>query len=315
MHGKQITSEQKASLHSFWNGELEFDAPMAKYSTLKSGGPAAVMLTVTTEKELVQVLNWTYNSELPFRIIGGGSNILVNENGFHGVVICLKGEFCEIIPDQLVDTESSKVTLTVGAGCSLARLVSWCVTNKLAGLEFLTGIPGTLGGAVRMNAGAFNKSMSEVIESLGCADDNGTISTHAGSEFKFSYRNIEFKEKNIPSPLIVRATLTLRKGNKKNIQSLCANIIKKRKEKQPYTMPSAGSFFKNPVGDSAGRLIEAAGLKGLQYGDAMVSDKHANFIVNTGSASATDITSLMKEVQIQVYKSSGIMLEPEVHFI
>lgn len=290
---------------------------MGQYSTFKSGGKAAALIDVLNAKELQHLLCWLQTHSIAWRIIGGGSNILVPEHGFAGIIIRLRGEFKSItsIQQNLQQTENGCTCVYAGAGCSIAGFLAWNIRNSLTGLEFLTGIPGTVGGGVRMNAGAWGKSISDTLYSVIFSDRNGNAHEVKAEDIHFSYRTMEFPADWSSHAVITGARFLLQKGDKRKIIQSCRDITRKRREKQPANFPSAGSFFKNPQGDTAGRLIEAAGLKGLQKGNAMVSEKHANFIINTGSATALDIVDLMQEVQQKVYQFSGIMLEPEVHFL
>jgi UDP-N-acetylmuramate dehydrogenase len=198
--------------------------------------------------------------------------------------------------------EGSRVR--VGAGCSMAALVSWCTDNGLTGLEFMAGIPGTVGGAIRMNAGAFGHAISEVLQGVQWTNDQGEMLGAARDDIIFSYRHSLFPGEPCGKMLITRAGFLLQRAERELVAARCREVIEQR---------SAGSFFKNPAGDFAGRLIEQAGLKGLTFGKAMVSPRHANFIVNTGGAVPSDIIGLMQEIRRKVLQHSGVLLEPEVH--
>ena len=294
-----------------WNESME------AHSTLKAGGRAEALVYVSTKKELSTLLHWLTDNSISHRIIGRGSNILVSERGLPGVTIKLDGEFNTIsVTEPLVAKKTTKkYTLTVGAGCSLSRLLNHCTRNELGGTEFLIGIPGSLGGGVYMNAGACGRSISEIIKWVDIIDVHGDINRLSSHKLHFSYRNSIFQEQTMNDRIILFVGLKLIKIPTENIQNTCRQYLSQRIGKQPSAQGSAGSFFKNPVGDSAGRLIEAAGLKGHYRGHALVSPVHANFIVNTGQASADDISQLMFEVQQRVFDHSGVLLEPEVRFL
>ncbi len=311
-----ISQEQKIALSSFWKGQLDWNVDMANYSTFRSGGKAAALIRVNNDNDLHGLLKWLKANNIKWRIIGGGSNILVSDPGFSGIIIHLKGDFEKINNTSPTQNESKQNHLVyAGAGCTIAKLLSWSLIRSLSGLEFLTGIPGSIGGAVQMNAGAWKKSICDILYSVTFSDWQGNSHVVKTADINFSYRSMILNKDWSENCVITGAIFILHQGDKTLMTQACRDISKRRKEKQPVNQPSAGSFFKNPIGDSAGRLIEAAGLKGLQKGKAMVSHKHANFIINTGHATAGDIKDLMKEVQQKVYTFSGIKLEPEVHFL
>jgi UDP-N-acetylmuramate dehydrogenase len=211
---------------------------------------------------------------------------------------------------------NSLVRVRVPAGCSLAAVVGWCTRNALAGLSFMAGIPGSIGGAVRMNAGAFGHSIGERIESVRCVSPQGQVREIPRTEISFAYRTTRFPgEEGGDKAVITAVLLNLTPGEHEQIAEHCRCIIGQRRRKQPRGVASAGSFFKNPAGDFAGRLIENAGLKGLAQGKAMVSPQHANFIVNTGGADPEDIVLLMEKVRHAVWQQSGVLLEPEVRIL
>jgi UDP-N-acetylmuramate dehydrogenase len=202
-----------------------------------------------------------------------------------------------------------------GAGCPLGKFVAWCGKQGLAGLEFSVGIPGSVGGAVRMNAGAFGQEIGSLLVALEAVDRQGHVCQIRAENLRLSYRSLALAQGSLAEMIITAALFRLSPDDQENIRSRCSAYLEKRKGRQPQGAASAGSFFKNPPGDFAGRLIEAAGLKGLRCGGAMVSPVHANFIVNSGGASATDIITLMEQVQAAVAARLGIRLEPEVRII
>ncbi len=320
--------ESLAVLTKNWLSTIDFDVSMASYSTLRAGGRAAGLIDIHRLTELQELFELLHEQELVFRVVGCGSNILVTDKGFPGVVIRLKGELEKIHPveeegqqgseneeSENEESENEEQLVTVGSGCSFARFLSWCTQQGLAGLEFMTGIPGSVGGAVWMNAGALGGEIGDHLHSITLLDSCGKLMRVPKSELCFSYRRTELVNKEIQGLIIASACFRLKTGVKEEVRSRCAGFLAQRKGKQPSGMASAGSFFKNPTGDAAGRLIEAAGLKGYCCGEAMVSPVHANFIVNTGKGTATDILTLMEQVQNTVFQKFAIRLEPEVEII
>jgi len=299
-------------LSRFWKGEILWDTPMSQYSTFKVGGPAEAIISVTNIADLKRLIHWLKENAISWRIVGRGSNILVPDQGLAGVTIVLEGEFINI--EKLENGQGQNkdsILIRAGAGCLLSKVTHYCTKNSLSGFEFAIGIPGSIGGAVVMNAGAWGHEIESLLDSASLMDNQGEVYTERGKNLGFTYRGWGMK----PSTVLLYATFTLTKGSKEEIKAACRKYQELRKNNQPLTEPSAGSFFKNPPEQSAGRLIDEAGLKGHSIGGAKISEKHANFIVNTGSASATDILNLMRLVQSSVYKQFGIKLEPEVHIL
>ncbi len=292
------------------------DVSMADYSTLRAGGRAAGLIDVESGDELRVLLDYLNKNRYPHRVIGKGSNILVTDAGYAGVIIRLRGKFNRI---SRKDERAGRGIIRIGAGCSLAKLISWCSKEALSGLEFMHGIPGSVGGAIRMNAGAWGKEIGSLVQVLELVDSNGQVCSLEKTGLKFSYRRLSLADgenaTGLGDTIITGVTLLLRPDAEAEIRSRCADYQTRRKGKQPVGVASAGSFFKNPANDSAGRLIEAAGLKGISCGDAMVSPVHANFIVNNGTAGATEIIDLMHRVQKGVWKKFAVQLEPEVEII
>jgi UDP-N-acetylmuramate dehydrogenase len=303
-----MNDSQQRELAARWPDKIRWDVAMAEHCTLRAGGRAAGLADVTTTDELEKLLADLAELGIAGRVIGRGSNILVTDSGYPGVLIRLTGDFREV-------TSLAETTIRVGGGCSMSGLLAWCVDNDLAGLEFMAGIPGSVGGAVRMNAGAWGRSIGELVEEIACVDRGGHARRFDAVELQFSYRSLVLRHGEIADMVIVAAVLQLVPGTGAEIKKQSQDYIAQRKGKQPAGVASAGSFFKNPAGDSAGRLIEAAGLKGTSVGKAMVSPVHANFIVNTGGASASDILELMELVQDRVYRRFAVRLEPEVKII
>jgi len=300
------------ALSRFWNGEIFWDRPMADYSTFKVGGPAEAIIPVHTVGDLKRLVRWLKENVISWRILGRGSNILIPDQGLPGVTILLKGEFDQIekLPDT-ADSHGKRHYIRAGGGCPLSRIVRFCVENSLTGLEFAVGIPGSIGGAIVMNAGAWGQEIGNLVDSAVLMDNRGEIYDEKGKNLGFTYRGWEME----PHTVLLYANLALTPGRSDEIKAACSRFQALRKKNQPLADASAGSFFKNPPDMSAGQLIDRAGLKGHVIGGAKISEKHANFIINTGKASASDILNLMRLVQNTVFDRFGIRLEPEVHIL
>jgi UDP-N-acetylmuramate dehydrogenase len=300
---KERDKEEFINLSS---GRLLFDQPMSLYTTLGVGGPADAVIEVKDPEGLKKTVRFLNSRQIPYRAIGRGSNLLVTGKGFEGVIIILKGDFVRIMGHG-----SFKGTVRAGAGAALAELLQYCRKVNLGGLEFLSWVPGTVGGAVAMNAGAFDEETCSYIKALVIMTREGELMKKNSEELDFSYRRLELDKGSI----ITDAEFELRPEKGEAIEARIARFLKKRKDSQPLAFRSAGSIFKNPPDDYAGRLIEKAGLKGRKIGGAMISDRHANFIVNLGDASADDIIRLMELARKEVKKQTGVELEPEVKVI
>lgn len=291
---------------------LRFDAPMREYCTLRAGGNAAALIDVQSAEELRRLLALLAEEEIKFLIIGRGSNLLVADSGYSGAIIRLKGEFNTL---TVQERSPDFAIVKVGAGCALGKLVSWCSGQGLAELEFLVGIPGSVGGAVRMNAGAWGCETGSRLSAIELVDKDGNIRQIAAAELRLSYRNLALADGELGSSILTAAWFCLTADEPEQIRDRCAAYLERRKGKQPAGAASAGSFFKNPLGDFAGRLIEAAGLKGASFGGAMISPVHGNFFVNSGGATAADILTLAERAQDEVFTRFGIRLKPEVKII
>lgn len=303
-----MNSRQRTELATLCRS-IRWDVDMAVHSTFRTGGVVEAMVETGSSEELATLLQWLHREQIPWHVVGGGSNILVTNRLHQGVFIRLRGTMRE----SVVEPAGDGCRVSVHAGCSLAVLVGWCARNNLSGLEFMAGIPGSVGGAIRMNAGAFGHAISEVLETVHCMTGQGEPAAVAREEAKFAYRSTRLPGEPASKMLITGGVFRMQTADGRQVTDRCREIIDQRRHKQPHGLGSAGSFFKNPEGDFAGRLIEQAGLKGLMSGKAMVSPQHANFIVNTGGAVPEDIINLMEEVQRKVLQQSGVLLEPEVH--
>lgn len=296
------------AMADFWGGEVLWQQSMAEYTTYKVGGPAQAMVFPCGIKELGGLLDGVRKLDIPWRLIGGGSNILVSDQGLSGVTIVLNKGFSA---KTVVGDVGDSVLVKVESGSSLASFVNWCMDQGLTGMEFAVGIPGSVGGALVMNAGAFGGEISKVLSVVTLMDEQGNVVTKEASEMNYTYRNWGEEEGQIA----LEGLFLLRRGDTQAIKTSCRKILEFRRSHQPIG-PSCGSFFKNPAGgESAGSLIEKAGLKGTRVGGAEVSTKHANFLLNTGSATSEDLVRLMQLVQSEVKEKYGIFLEPEVKLL
>lgn len=287
---------------------VRWNVDMAAYSTFRTGGTVEALIESGSPSELTLLLNWLHRENIPWHVVGGGSNILITNREHRGVFIRLRGTGKDIS----VEMTAAGGRVTVPAGCSLGALLGWCIRHHLGGLEFMAGIPGSVGGAIRMNAGAFGRAIGEVLLSVHCLTGQGGEMTVAREAAVFAYRSTRLPGEPGNRIVITSGVFSLHHADGRQVAARCREFVAQRKSKQPRGVGSAGSFFKNPEGDFAGRLIEQAGLKGLTCGRAMVSPQHANFIVNTGGAAPEDIIGLMEEVRRQVWHHSGVLLEPEV---
>jgi len=292
--------------------DFEENILLKNYTTFKIGGPAKYFFAAKTKEDLIEAVLWAKRKKLPFFILGGGSNVLFSDKGYKGLVINFQS--------PLVESGIQKNKIIAGAGTSLGELVKASFRKGLAGLEWAAGIPGTVGGAVCGNSGAFWKSMKDIVEEVEVFDaENGKIKIFKNEDCRFSYKNSVFEQKG--DLVILSVRLKLEKGDKKEIQKEINEHLSYRKRNQPLNFPSAGSIFKNPLPSgisekfSAGELIEKCGLKRKRIGDAEISEKHANFIVNLGGAKAKDVVALMKLAKQEVKNKFGIALEEEIRII
>jgi len=294
---------QKA-MNSILSIPVQTDVPMQKYTTYKIGGRADFIACPVNEEELSALLKLFSTDNIPWMVIGHGSNILVGDKGIRGVVIHM-GEnfsFCEW----------SKQSVKAGAGKMLPELALEAAERSLCGLEFAAGIPGSLGGAVRMNAGAYSKAVGEFVTKIEVMEYNGLSRILDAKEISFDYRNSSLFEIDA---VVCNVYLTLNHGLREHSMDEIQRLLRLRTLNQPLEFPSCGSVFRNPANDHAGRLIELANIRGLQIGGAAVSKKHGNFIINLGGARAKDVKELIFAVKERVYDYSGIMLETEVRMV
>lgn len=282
--------------------DLHFGESMAKHTSFRIGGEAEVMAFPKNTQELADILRACKELCAVPAVLGAGTNVLAPDEGIPGLVICLKD--CMDGMEQLDDTH-----IRVGAGVTMTRAAVFAANLGLSGLEFAHGIPGTVGGGVYMNAGAYGGEICQVCESVDVVDRNGDLRTFTAEQMEFSYRHSILEDNGC---IVASATFALIHKPKDEIKARMKELMAKRSASQPLELPSAGSAFKRPVGGYAGALIEQAGLKGYQVGGAAISTKHAGFAVNLGNATATDVKTLLSQVSDIVFEKSGIRLEPEV---
>ncbi|GEC90036.1 MULTISPECIES: UDP-N-acetylmuramate dehydrogenase [Brevibacillus] len=294
---KMIADElMQAGIEKVWT-----DEPLANHTTWRIGGPADLLIQPKDKASLQKALQIIHRHEIPWSVIGRGSNLLVRDRGIRGAVLK--------VAEGLSHCEFRGEEVCVGAGYSMIRLAVETGKMGLTGMEFAGGIPGTVGGAVYMNAGAHGSDLSRILIDAEILFENGESKVLSNEELSFSYRtSLLQKQKGI----VLEARFQLRTGDRKEIAATLAANKERRRNTQPLQMPCAGSVFRNPPNDHAGRLIEAAGLKGYQVGGAQVSEKHSNFIVNCGGATAADVLTLINHVRSTILEKNGIDLHPEV---
>lgn len=287
---------------------LRRDEPMELHTSFRTGGPAAAFAVTVNEDELSAVLSALAETGAEHMLIGNGSNLLVADEGYPGVIVKLGGDF-----EMIEQDEEDPCLVRVGAARLMSSASVFLTGRGLSGFEFASGIPGSIGGAVFMNAGAYGGEMKDVVESVRVMNADGSgAGTLSSEDMDFSYRHSAAEKGDM---IILLAVLRLRKDEPEAIAARVAELAAKRSAKQPVNFPSAGSTFKRPVGGYAAALIEESGLKGYRAGGAEVSEKHAGFVINKGGATTEDVLAVMRHVREKVFEDSGIMLEPEVRLI
>ncbi len=284
--------------------QIFLDMPMREQTTFTIGGPADCMLCPASLGEIQEIVKLLNEYDMPYLILGNGSNVLVADAGIRGFVIKFN--------DKMGALRQEGEEIVAGSGTALGDISRFALSCGLTGFEFAIGIPGSIGGAVFMNAGAYGGEMSQVTNSVTAILPNGNLVTYKKGKLGFSYRKSIFQTNHA---IIGEIRLSLKKGDPKTIKAMMDDLTKRRESKQPLDMPSAGSTFKRPSGYFAGTLIDQTGLKGLSVGGAQVSLKHAGFIVNKGNATAADVLALIKKVQERVYAAHGVKLQPEVRLV
>lgn len=285
-------------------GEFLENEPMKNHTSFKVGGPCELFVRPKDEKSLIEILKIIRKNNYNFYILGNATNVIVKDQGYKGIIISIK--------NRLKDVKVDGLKITAGAGLSLKELSQTAYENSLSGLEFANGIPGTVGGAMTMNAGAYDGEMKNVVESVRFIDNLGNIREYSNEEMDFSYRHSKVCDENL---IVLSATFVLEKGDKEKIREKFQEFDRRRSEKQPLDLPSAGSTFKRPEGYFAGKLIDDSGLRGFRHNGAGVSQKHCGFVVNYDNASASDVLETIEIVQKVVYDKFSVKLEREVKII
>jgi UDP-N-acetylmuramate dehydrogenase len=282
-------------------GEVRFDAPLKEYTSFHIGGPADVLVEPADVEDVVRLAKQTHEQKLPIFVLGG-TNLLVRDKGIRGVVVSLAKL-------RAIKEEPGSVLYAEG-GVGMPTLIAHAIRRSLAGLEWAAGIPGTVAGCVVMNAGTRLGEMKDSVKAVRIVSPKGVLMDCQAEVIEFGYRRA-----TLPPGIVVGVWLQLRRGVRADIEKVVKTYLHYRRETQPLTLPSAGCVFKNPLNDSAGRVVEAAGLKGTSVGDAQVSTKHANFIVNQGQASAADVLALIKKLRAQIARKTGVKLELELKVV
>lgn len=281
--------------------QVKIEEPMKNHTTFRVGGPAAYFVMPRTAEEVAKVTELCAQENVPYYIVGNGSNLLVSDQGYEGVIIQ--------IYKQMNRVEITENEIHAQAGALLSMIANRAMEAELTGFEFAAGIPGTLGGACVMNAGAYGGEMKDVLETVTVLTRDGDVKTLTKDELELGYRTSVIAKKDY---IVLSAVIRLENGKKEEIKAVMDDLKEKRITKQPLEYPSAGSTFKRPEGYFAGKLIQDAGLRGFQVGGAQVSEKHCGFVVNKDQATAADVMNLMNQVSDKVYEMSGVRLEPEV---
>lgn len=284
--------------------QIKIDEFLNKYTSFKIGGPARVLVKPAGMDEIARIINVCKSRNVKYYILGRGTNILANDKGYDGVIILLSENFSEV--------SISGNVITAAAGAKLSNVAQLARENALTGFEFAHGIPGTIGGAVAMNAGAYDGEMKDVVVTAVVLMPNGEQKTLANEELELGYRTSVIVKEGL---VVLSAAIELKKASKDEISNKMKDFGQRRRDKQPLNYPSAGSTFKRPTGYFAGKLIEDANLSGFRIGDAMVSDKHCGFVINVGNATFEDVTKLIEEVKKRVFEKFGVMLEEEVKIL
>ena len=285
---------------------IKYNEPMNKHTTFKIGGPAECFIKINNIEQLKEILKIAKENNIQITIIGNGSNILVLDNGIKGITLNIKLE------GIYIQEKDSKIEITVGAGEKIRKIAQICLKEQIAGMEELAGIPGTIGGAVKMNAGAHNKEIKDIVKNVKCIDYNGNERNIKKEQLEFGYRTSIFKNKKY---IITEITIELQKDKQEEIKQKMDKYMKYRKEKQPIEYPSAGSTFKRGDNFITAQLIEQAGLKGFSIGDAEISNKHSGFIINKGNATAKDVIQLIEHIKKTVYEKFNKNIELEIEII
>lgn len=281
---------------------IKYNEPMKKHTTMKVGGPCDCMVEPSSIEEIQKVLEYVKENNIKYYIMGNGSNLLVKDEGVHALIIKIANKFSGF--------EVNGEYIKAYSGCSVPKLSQIAKENSLSGLEFACGIPGSVGGGIRMNAGAYGSEMVNVVEKVGFLDENGNLKEIDGKDAHFTYRHSMFVDN--PQYVVVYAIYKLVKGNKEEISKIMEENMNSRKQKQPIEYPNFGSVFKRPEGYFVGKLVDECGLKGYKIGGAQVSTKHSGFMINIGDATCKDVLDLIEYVKEKVYEKFNVKLQEEV---
>lgn len=284
--------------------QILVDVPMKDYTSMRVGGKAKIVVLPSAVDEIRELIKSLGKNSIPYYVIGNGTNLIVHDAGYNGVIIKLSENFSSVTVDENI--------ITAKSGASIVSVSNLACENSLSGLEFAAGIPGTVGGAVVMNAGAYDGEMKDVVFEATCVDHTGEIVSFGYDDLQFGYRTSRVQRDSL---VVLEAKMRLNEGNMDAIKDKMKELNRRRREKQPLNFPSAGSIFKRPAGHFAGKLIEEAGLRGYQIGGAQVSEKHCGFIINTGTATASDVIELIEYIKKKVFETSGVMLQQEVKIL
>lgn len=293
----------KRITEAFPKANIKENEPLSNYSYTETGGLADVLIFPSSTDELIELMQWIKNEDCPLTILGNASNLIVKDGGIRGITI---------ITTSITDVSSDGNRITAGAGAAIIDVSQEALKQKLTGLEFACGIPGSIGGAVYMNAGAYGGEVKDCIESVTVLTREGEVHTYSNEEMDFSYRHSYLMEQD---DIVLSVTFKLEEGDETVIKDKMDELTQLRTSKQPLEYPSCGSVFKRPEGYFTGKLIQDAGLQGLIHGGAQVSEKHAGFIVNINNATATDYQELIKHIQDEIYRIYKVRLEREVRII
>lgn len=286
---------------------IKFEEPMKLHTSFKIGGPADIFITANTLEDVKTVVNISKENNIPLKVIGNGTNLLVKDNGYRGII--LKINLQEI---NIKQSKENEYIVKVQSGMPMGKLAQVLLKNEIGGFEFASGIPGTIGGAIKMNAGAYGGEVKDIIQDVTYLNEKNDIVVIENSECNFSYRHSLFSDKEY---IIIECNLKLHKDTKENIKNKLDENLQSRKEKQPIEYPSAGSTFKRGEDYITAKLIDECGLKGYTIGGAQVSEKHAGFIINKNSATAEDVINLIKHVKETVYEKTGKKINLEIEII
>lgn len=285
-------------------GEVRFSEEMKNHTTFEIGGPCDVMIIPESKEQVLNTLKTIKEHDFSYMVIGNGSNLLVSDQGLRMVIIKLGEAFSQI------KIEGEKVYAQAGA--ELAEVAKASIEEGLAGMEYVSGIPGNIGGAITMNAGAYGGEMKDIVETVTCLGQDLEIRTYTNEDMHFSYRHSRVQEENL---IVLEVELALEKGNQEEIDELYHSLTQRREEKQPLEYASAGSTFKRPEGYYAGKLIDDAGLRGYKHNNAMVSEKHCGFVINTGGAACDDVLYVIRHIQKEIYDKYRVKLQTEVKIL